>query len=130
MAVHIGALEQQNERAYQKQHHASLNGKRNILAMHKVAGGSKKRLVRRVGMGFDVPSAAREGSYIDNKCPFAGKVSIRGRIIKGMVISHKMKRTIVLRRHYLHYVPKYNRFEKRHTNIAAHISPAFESTLR
>jgi len=36
-----------------------------------------------------------------------------------------MQRTIVVRRDYLHYVPKYNRYEKRHRNIPAHISPAF-----
>ena len=42
-----------------------------------------------------------------------------------MVTSTKMQGTIVMRRDYLHYVKKYNRFEKRHTNIAAHISPCF-----
>lgn len=36
-----------------------------------------------------------------------------------------MHRTIIIRRDYLHYVPKYNRYEKRHKNVAAHISPAF-----
>lgn len=36
-----------------------------------------------------------------------------------------MKRTIVIRRDYLHYIKKYNRFEKRHKNLAAHCSPAF-----
>jgi small subunit ribosomal protein S11e len=41
------------------------------------------------------------------------------------VISTKMKRTIIIRRDYLHYVTKYNRFEKRHKNLAAHCSPAF-----
>ncbi len=30
-----------------------------------------------------------------------------------------------MRREYLHYVPKYNRYEKRHKNVAAHVSPAF-----
>ena len=35
-----------------------------------------------------------------------------------------MKRTIIIRRDYLHYIKKYNRFEKRHKNIAAHCSPA------
>jgi small subunit ribosomal protein S11e len=40
-----------------------------------------------------------------------------------------MKRTAVIRRDYLHYVKKYNRFEKRHTNIPVHYSPAF-SRLR
>jgi len=36
-----------------------------------------------------------------------------------------MHRTIIIRRDYLHYVPKYNRYEKRHKNLAAHVSPAF-----
>mmetsp|Transcript_7638 Transcript_7638/g.21844 ORF Transcript_7638/g.21844 Transcript_7638/m.21844 type:complete len:80 (+) Transcript_7638:170-409(+) len=36
-----------------------------------------------------------------------------------------MKRTIIVRRDYLHYITKYNRYEKRHKNIAAHCSPAF-----
>lgn len=36
-----------------------------------------------------------------------------------------MHRTIIIRRDYLHYVSKYNRFEKRHKNVAAHVSPAF-----
>lgn len=41
------------------------------------------------------------------------------------MISTKMKRTIIIRRDYLHYVSKYNRFEKRHKNLAVHCSPAF-----
>ena len=40
-------------------------------------------------------------------------------------MSTKMKRTIIVRRDYLHYIKKYNRFEKRHKNLAAHCSPAF-----
>jgi small subunit ribosomal protein S11e len=46
-------------------------------------------------------------------------------LYRGMVISTKMKHTIVIRRHYLHYVQKYNRFEKRHKNMAVHCSPCF-----
>lgn len=36
-----------------------------------------------------------------------------------------MQRTIVIRRDYLHYIRKYNRFEKRHKNISVHLSPCF-----
>lgn len=36
-----------------------------------------------------------------------------------------MHRTLVIRREYLHYVPKYNRYERRHKNLSAHVSPAF-----
>lgn len=36
-----------------------------------------------------------------------------------------MHRTIIIRREYLHFIPKYSRYEKRHKNLAAHVSPAF-----
>ena len=49
-------------------------------------------------------------------------MSIRGRILTGRVVSAKMTRTIVIRRDYLHYIPKYNRYEKRHKNLSAHVS--------
>lgn len=124
MAVHVGALEQQNERAFQKQKLLRSNSRKVLVGLQKKQG--IPRVVKRVGLGFKAPSAAYEGTYVDNKCPFTGTVSIRGRILKGMVISTKMKRTLVIRRHYLHYVPKYKRFEKRHKNIAVHVSPAFE----
>mmetsp|Transcript_26190 Transcript_26190/g.41916 ORF Transcript_26190/g.41916 Transcript_26190/m.41916 type:complete len:80 (-) Transcript_26190:135-374(-) len=39
-----------------------------------------------------------------------------------------MKRTIVIRRNYLHYIKKFHRFEKRHSNLPVHCSPAFEVT--
>lgn len=68
---------------------------------------------------------AIEGTYIDKKCPFTGNVSIRGRILTGVVQKMKMQRTIVIRRDYLHYIRKYNRFEKRHRNMSVHLSPAF-----
>ena len=66
-----------------------------------------------------------QGTYIDKKCPFTGNVSIRGRILKGVVVSTKMSRTLVLRRDYLRFVAKYRRYEKRHKTVSAHVSPAF-----
>lgn len=46
--------------------------------------------------------------HADKKCPFTGDVSIRGRILTGKVMSTKMTRTVVIRRDYLHYIPKYS----------------------
>lgn len=89
------------------------------------ANRKTKRWVKDVGLGFKTPKAAIEGTYIDKKCPFVGDISIRGKILSGTVVSTKMHRTIIIRRDYLHYVPKYNRYEKRHKNVAAHVSPAF-----
>ena len=84
--------------------------------------------------------------FLDKKCPFTGDVSIRGRILTGKVVSTKMTRTLIIRRDYLHYIPKYSasflsnlkasvmtgfldRYEKRHKNLAAHVSPAFRVEL-
>merc|ERR1712189_3585 len=111
----------QTERAYQKQKPIFQNKKRLI---GKVVKGKEQRFTRAVGLGFKTPRDAIEGTYID-KCPFTGNVSIRGRILTGIVQSTKMKRTLILRRDYLHYIKKYNRFEKRHKNLAAHLSPCF-----
>ncbi|PWN43010.1 Rps11bp [Ceraceosorus guamensis] len=67
----------------------------------------------------------RFSRFPDKKCPWTGMVSVRGRILTGKVVSTKMERTIVIRREYLHYIPKYNRYEKRHTNTPVHCSPCF-----
>ncbi|THH03830.1 hypothetical protein EW145_g5974 [Phellinidium pouzarii] len=114
-------MAEQIEKAFQKQH---------LFQNAKAKGGKKavtkdKRWYKDVGLGFKTPTEAINGTYIDKKCPFTGDVSIRGRILTGKVVSTKMTRTIIIRRDYLHYIPKYNRYEKRHKNLAAHASPAF-----
>ena len=94
--------------------------------------GAKKRAnryYRTIGLGFKTPREAIEGTYVDKKCPFTGNVSIRGRILTGVVASTKMKRTVVVRRDYLHYIKKFNRYEKRHKNLAAHLSPCFRAEI-
>merc|ERR1711966_244018 len=88
--------------------------------------GKLDRYCKSVGLSFPTPKEAKEGKYIDRKCPFTSSVNIRGRILKGMVISCKVQRTVVLRRNYLHYIKKYKRFEKRHSNLVAHCAPCFE----
>ena len=85
------------------------------------------RYYKSIGLGFKTPKTAIEDSYVDKKCPFTGNVSIRGRILKAMVISHKMKRTLVVRRDYLQYFSKYRRFGKKHRNMSVHCSPCFKN---
>ncbi|KAI9016021.1 ribosomal protein S17-domain-containing protein [Hyaloraphidium curvatum] len=120
-------MAEQVERAYQKQPHIFQNTKASIKRAS--AGGAHhqkdKRWYKEVGLGFKTPKEASEGTYIDKKCPFTGNISIRGRILTGVIVSTKMKRTVILRRDYLHFVRKYDRYEKRHKNVAAHLSPAF-----
>ena len=114
---------EQTEKAYQKQD-AIFVGRKRVLGQKSKKG---MRYYKSIGLGFKTPETAIKGNYVDKKCPFTGNVSIRGRILKGMVISNKMKNTVVIRRDYLQYVSKYRRFEKRHKNMSVHCSPAFEN---
>jgi len=113
----------EHERSFQKQPTIFLNKKQSSTKAGKA--GRAERYTRNVGLGFKTPREAIEGTYIDKKCPFTGGVSIRGRILTGTVLKLKMTRTIVIRRDYLHYIRKYNRFEKRHKNMSVHLSPCF-----
>ena len=56
----------------------------------------------------------------DPNCPFHGTLPIRGKILEGLVKSDKMQKTVVVERNYLHFVPKYERYERKHTRISAH----------
>jgi small subunit ribosomal protein S11e len=82
--------------------------------------GKKGRCIGNIGMGIITPIDALRGEYKDSKCPFKGNISIRGRVLRGTVVSTKMDRTVVVRRDYLHWIKKYKRFEKRHKNIPCH----------
>lgn len=62
----------------------------------------------------------------DINCPFHGTLSLRGHALEGIVVSHKMDKTIIVRRDYLNYVPKYRRYERRRSNVAAHSPPCLE----
>ncbi|XP_037455525.1 40S ribosomal protein S11-like isoform X3 [Triticum dicoccoides] len=117
-------MAEQTEKAFLKQPKVFLCSKKTTKGNNKL-GKEGNRFWKSVGLGFKTPKEAIEGTYIDKKCPFTGTVSIRGRVITGTCHSAKMNWTIIVRRNYLHYVKKYQRYEKRHSNIPAHISPCF-----
>ncbi|KAA6396824.1 MAG: putative 40S ribosomal protein S11 [Streblomastix strix] len=105
-----------------------------VNILQDAARGAKRASILKAGRYFyrwETPLNQKacqtiEGTYVDKKCPFTGNVSIRGHILRGVVKSTAMKRTIVIRRDYLHYRPKYSRYEKRHKNLSVHCSPCFE----
>ena len=47
-------------------------------------------------------------------------LSTRGRTFKGTVVSDKMEKTVVVEFERRHFVPKYERYERRRTKIKAH----------
>jgi small subunit ribosomal protein S11e len=114
----------QHEKAYQRQEAVNENSR--APNKRRVNRSGHIRYWKNVGLGFKTPKTAINGRYIDKKCPFTGNVSIRGRILRGIVHSTKMHRSIVIRRNYLHFIQKYQRYQKRHKNFAVHCSPAFE----
>jgi len=64
----------------------------------------------------------------DPNCPFHGSLSIRGRILEGIVTSAKMDKTVIVRRDFLKHVPKYKRYERRHSHIPAHNPPCINAS--
>merc|ERR1711934_981933 len=124
MGRRVILMDIQDKKAFQAQPHMT------AVKCRKLSRSSSKgaRYVKNVGLGFKTPKTAIEGKYIDKKCPFTGDVSIRGKILKGIVKSAgKMTNPITVRRDYLHYITKYNRYEKRHKMVTAHCSPAFDA---
>lgn len=63
----------------------------------------------------------------DQNCPFHGNLPVRGRVLEGIVVSAKMDKTVIVKRDYLHYVPKYMRYERRHSRIPSHNPPCINA---
>jgi small subunit ribosomal protein S17 len=72
-------------------------------------------------IGLDV--RAPKTTCDDRHCPFHGRLPVRGQVIEGTVVSTSMQRTAVVERTLLHYVPKYERYEKRRRRYLAHAPP-------
>lgn len=88
--------DRRRKRASQKQPTIFQNKKSVLLG----ETGKEKlpRYYENFGLGIKTPKEAIEGTYIGKKCPFSGNVSIRGRILSGVLTKMKMQRTIVIRR--------------------------------
>jgi small subunit ribosomal protein S17 len=65
----------------------------------------------------------------DPKCPFHGNLSVRGRVLEGVVTSDKMDRTVTVDLERVHYVGRYERYERRTSKIHAHNPPCIEARL-
>jgi small subunit ribosomal protein S17 len=59
----------------------------------------------------------------DKNCPVHGSVKCRGKSFVGTVISTKMHKTAILEWEWKHFLPKYERYEKRRTRIKVHNPP-------
>ncbi|MEM2299818.1 MAG: 30S ribosomal protein S17 [Candidatus Hadarchaeales archaeon] len=65
----------------------------------------------------------------DPKCPLHGRLSVRGRVLEGIVVSDRMMKTVTVQIERLHYVPKYERYERRTSKIHAHNPPCINAKI-
>ena len=76
-------------------------------------------VVRDVGLGIKPPKSGCN----DPVCPFHGQLSVRGRVFEGTVATSKSPKTVSVERDYLHFYPKYSRYERRSSKTLAHNPP-------
>lgn len=72
--------------------------------------------MRTLGIEVEAPKEKCESA----DCPFHGNLKIRGRMLKGKVVSLDAENTAVIERRYLYFVPKYERYERRKTRMSVH----------
>lgn len=82
---------------------------------------SKERMHRDIGIPVNPPLRTCK----DEKCPFHGSLSVRGRIFEG-ILKYKHNSTGKVEWEYLVKIPKYERYEKRRTRVYAHIPPCID----
>ncbi|MGB9716874.1 MAG: 30S ribosomal protein S17 [Thermoproteota archaeon] len=71
----------------------------------------------------DLSISPPEAGCSDKKCPFHGDVKIRGSVFEGVVVSDRMRNTVIVMREYLQYVPKYKRYMRKRSRIPSHNPP-------
>lgn len=80
------------------------------------------RRARDIGLDVRAPREACE----DRHCPFHGRLSLRGQLLEGTVVSTSMQRTAVVERVLLHRLAKFERYEKRRRRYLAHAPPCLK----
>jgi len=80
---------------------------------------SKAPRARDIGLDVRAPRTRCD----DPHCPFHGRLPVRGQSLEGVVVSAAMQRTAVVERTLLHYVAKFERYEKRRRRYLAHNPP-------
>jgi small subunit ribosomal protein S17 len=68
-----------------------------------------------------------EAKCQDPNCPVHGKIKVRGSTLKGKVVSDKMDKSIIVEISHLKKNPKYERYMRTKTRIAAHLPPCMQA---
>lgn len=90
--------------------------KKPLKPVKKRRADAKEYSGRDIGIEIDRPTR----DCVDVNCPYHGKLSVRGQIIKGVCVSTKMNKTAVIQRERRRFNQKYERYDKRTKKISAH----------
>jgi len=63
----------------------------------------------------------------DVNCPFHGNLSVRGRVLEGVIVSDKMDKSVVVRIEYTRFYPKYERYARMNSRVTAHNPPCIDA---
>jgi small subunit ribosomal protein S17 len=99
--------------------------------------GKKKEIAEQELYKKKMKEEARDGEASDRtailckdkKCPFHGKLSLRGRSFEGYVTMLREKRAVVEFKRFI-FVRKYERYEVRKTRIHAHLPDCLAERIR
>lgn len=83
---------------------------------------SKKHRVKRGHNNIGIEAKAPAKKCNDPKCPWHGNVSLRGRQFIGKVMNARTPKTAIVQWDFVHYLPKYERYERRHSRVNAYNS--------
>jgi small subunit ribosomal protein S17 len=89
-----------------------------------------KEMKRKQGfrdIGIDVTPPEKRCD--DSNCPFHGTLPVRGQMIEGVVVSDRMQRTVIVKKDYRRYMPKYERYEWRTGKYLAHNPPCIDAKV-
>jgi small subunit ribosomal protein S17 len=64
----------------------------------------------------------------DLRCPFHGRLSVRGKLLSGIVVSANAKNMVVVSREFPHQVAKYQRYERSRSRVHAYLPECIDVT--
>lgn len=69
-----------------------------------------------IGLGLKPPKEKCE----EAECPWHGSLPVRGRVLGCVVVSTHGHKTAIAERSFPHYIPKYQRYERRTSRLTVH----------
>ena len=79
-------------------------------------------MARNIGVSVVSPQKTCE----DDHCPFHGTLSVRGKLLIGVVSSAKAPKMVVVSREYPRPAPKYKRYQRSRSKVHAYLPPCVD----